>query len=44
MRSSLVVDYDEERGIVETSNTIYYVKGEQDTEADMGDVITHVFY
>lgn len=29
MRSSLVVDYDEENGIIETENTIYYVKGEQ---------------
>jgi len=44
MRSSLVVDYDEENGIVETENTIYYVKGEEDTEADMGDLITKVFY
>ena len=44
MRSSLVIDYDEENGIVETDNTIYHVKGEMLKNADMGDLILKVFY
>jgi len=43
-RSSLVIDYDEENGIVETENTIYHVKGEMLENADMGDLILKVFY
>lgn len=44
MRSSLVMDYDEVNGIVETDNTIYHVKGEMLKNADMGDLILKVFY
>jgi len=44
MRSSLVMDYDEENSIVETQNTIYHVKGEQIKEANMGDLILKIFY
>jgi hypothetical protein len=44
MKSSLVVDIDRENGTIETSNTIYHVEGEEDTEANMGDLITKVFY
>jgi len=44
MRSSLVIAYDEENGIVETDNTIYHVKGEMLKDADMGDLILKVFY
>ena len=44
MRSSLVMDYDEESGTVETMSTIYTVKGKMLENADMGDLITKVFY
>jgi len=44
MRSSLIISYDKENGIVETENTIYHVEGEESPEYNMGDLILNVFY
>jgi len=44
MKSSLIISYDKENGVVETDNTIYHVKGEEKPEHDMGDLILKVFY
>jgi len=44
MKSSMVLDYDEASGTVETVNTIYTVEGKMLENADMGDVILKVFY
>ena len=43
MRSSLIVTYDEDTGIVETENTIYHLEGEG-TGGDMGDVVLAIYY
>jgi hypothetical protein len=46
MRSSLVVNIDREKGIVETVNTIYKVSGTEgaDIFKDLGDSIMNIFY
>lgn len=45
-RSSLVVAMDLDKGIVETQNTIYYVKGpgNNDIVPELGDAVTGLFY
>ena len=44
-RSSLVIDVDEENGLVETRNTIYRLDGPAGKGLpDMGDMIAKVFY
>ena len=46
MRSSIIVDFDKETGIVETENTIYKLEGEEggDTFPDLGDGVMGIFY
>jgi hypothetical protein len=48
MRSSMVVDVDKKRGIVETLNTIYHIEGKQGDPTfgnkDIGDMILNIFY
>lgn len=44
-RSSIVIDIDEDKGLVETQNTIYRLDGPADQGiADMGDLIMKVTY
>ncbi len=43
-RSSVVIDVDAEKGIVETQKTIYHLHGESGGYGDMGDMITRIFY
>jgi len=43
-RSSLVIEIDEENGIVETNNTIYRLQGDSDGLGDLGDLILKIFY
>ena len=43
-RSSVVIELDKEKGIVETNNTIYHLHGETGGLGDMGDLIMKVFY
>ena len=42
--SSVVIELDKEKGIVETKNTIYHLHGEAGGLGDMGDLIMKVFY
>ena len=42
--SSVVIEVDKEKGIVETKNTIYHLHGETGGIGDMGDLILKVFY
>lgn len=47
MRSSLIVDIDRERGIIETLNTRYKIDTSSegnDTFKDLGDVALNIFY
>lgn len=46
MRSSLVVNIDREKGILETKNTIYKLTGTEGTDVlpDLGDGVMGVFY
>lgn len=46
MRSSLILNYDKETGIVETANTIYKLDGEMggDVFGDMGPDALKIFY
>ena len=44
-RSSMIIEIDEENGIVETSNTIYRLAGPAgEGLGDLGDLILKVFY
>jgi len=44
-RSSLIIEIDEENGIVETNHTIYRLHGEADKGLpDLGNLILKVFY
>jgi len=43
-RSSMIMEIDEENGLVETQNTIYRLTGERDPDGDWGDFITKIFY
>lgn len=47
MRSTVAVDYDEENGVFETSNTIYKLadpQGDPTTGGDCGDAVMRFFY
>ena len=45
MRSSLLLSYDEERGIVETENSIYHLQGQEGGSLpDLGDAVLTLFY
>lgn len=47
MKSSLVIRYDKEQGIVETENTIYRLQdpqGDTTLGGDLGDAVRSIFY
>lgn len=47
MRSSIIVKYDTENGVIETLNTIYQLQGESGDSiigGDIGDAVLSIFY